>query len=247
MNKTNSTAKFGLLISLLVLASFASASEKVLGRLGQALKAGAIYSSPSSKSRVFYRVKTYEYLIVRETKSTTWIGIVMENGRLGYAPISRIAQLPYQVTAGSVQKSTRGGTGSPSRSGGAAPDSARGEIANYALKYIGTPYQWGGNNLTRGIDCSAFVQQLYGKIGVSLPRTAAEQAKVGKNITRLEELQPGDRLYFWDKKRGKVGHTGIYMGNGYFVHSSTNNKGVNTDYLGQKRWRETLVYARRDV
>ncbi len=241
--KSNFILKMGLIASLLVVASFAQATEKVLGRLGQALKAGAIYSSPSSKARVYYKVKTYEYLIVRDTKNTSWVGIVMENGRLGYAPATRVAKLPYQVTSGSVQKNIP----APVKSGGAAPDNARGEIASYALKFIGTPYKWGGNNLESGIDCSGFLQQLYGKIGVNLPRTAAEQSKVGKNITKLEDLQAGDRLYFWDAKRGKVGHTGIYMGNGYFVHSSTNNHGVDTDYLGEKRWREKLVYARRDV
>jgi cell wall-associated NlpC family hydrolase len=104
--------------------------------------------------------------------------------------------------------------------------------------------------LTNGIDCSGFVQQLFGKIGVDLPRTAAEQAKVGKKIERLEDLQPGDRLYFWDKKRGKIGHTGIFLGffkdgGAYFIHSSTNNKGVDTDDLRSKKWLNMLVAARR--
>ena len=240
--KSNVITKIALLVSLFSLVSFAQATEKVIGRLGQALKAGAIYSSPTSKARVYYKVKTYEYLIVKSTKSASWLGVVMENGRLGYVPKSRVATLPYNVTQGGVKASRS----TPSRSGGTAAASSRDQIANYALKYVGTPYQWGGNNLRNGIDCSAFVQQLYGKIGVNLPRTAAEQAKVGKNITRMEDLIAGDRLYFWDAKRGKVGHTGIYMGNGYFVHSSTNNKGVDTDYLGDKRWRDKLVYARRD-
>lgn len=239
---SNAVKKIALFVSLFTLVSFAQAKEKVIGRLGQALKAGAIYRSPTSKARIYYKVKTYEYLIVKATNSTAWLAVVMENGRLGYILKSRVATLPYNVTQGGVKTSRT----TASRSGGSAPASSRGKIADYALNFVGTPYQWGGNHLQNGIDCSAFVQQLYGKIGVNLPRTAAEQAKVGKNITRMEDLQTGDRLYFWDAKRGKVGHTGIYMGNGYFVHSSTNNKGVDTDYLGEKRWRDKLVYARRD-
>jgi len=68
---------------------------------------------------------------------------------------------------------------------------------------------------------------------------------VGTPVTRLEDLQPGDRLYFWDAKRGMIGHTGIYLGGGYFVHSSRGHGGVNTDYLGQKKWLNILVAARR--
>ncbi|MFX8899346.1 NlpC/P60 family protein, partial [Acinetobacter baumannii] len=66
-----------------------------------------------------------------------------------------------------------------------------------SFRYIGTPYKWGGQSLTGGIDCSAFVQTLYGKEGIALPRTAREQALVGQKVERLEQLQPGDRLYFW--------------------------------------------------
>lgn len=64
-------------------------------------------------------------------------------------------------------------------------------------------------------------------------------------ITRYEDLQPGDRLYFWSTSRNKVGHTGIYLGNGYFSHSSTTNGGVATDNLGNPHWQKMLVAARR--
>jgi cell wall-associated NlpC family hydrolase len=122
---------------------------------------------------------------------------------------------------------------------------ARSKMADYSLKFQGTPYVWGGNDELNGIDCSGFVKKMYGKIGLSLPRTAAEQALVGKPIYNLEDLQKGDRLYFWDKKRGKIGHTGIYLGDGNFVHSSSGRGGVATDYLGSDRWLKILVAARR--
>lgn len=211
----------------------ATASGAVLGRLGQALKASSIYSSQSTRARVFYRVKQYEYLIVRPSRSSSWIAVVMENGRLGYIPSSRVATLPYNVTSDRV---------APQQAKGSSTKAA---IAQYGLRYTGTRYVWGGNSLTGGIDCSGFVQQLFGKIGIDLPRTAAEQARVGKPIERLEDLKPGDRLYFWDRRRGKIGHTGLYLGNGYFVHSSSNNRGVDTDDLRNPRWRNILVSARR--
>jgi cell wall-associated NlpC family hydrolase len=87
---------------------------------------------------------------------------------------------------------------------------------------------------------------MFGEVAhIQLPRTAAEQVKVGQPVRRLDELRAGDRLYFWDKKRGKVGHTGIYLGGGYFVHSSRSHNGVATDYLGSRTWLNMLVAARR--
>lgn len=227
-----------ILFALAGLSSSAQAQQKVLGRLGQSTSATNIYSSPSSRSRVYYKVKAYEYLIVR-TGTGSYTRVVMENGKYGYISTSKVATLPYNVMSGKTQPA-RGTTSSRS-----AGSTSRSSVLNYAVEYIGTPYKWGGNDLERGIDCSGFVQQLFGKIGVDLPRTAAEQALVGKPITRLEDLQAGDRLYFWDKKRGKIGHTGIYMGNYFFIHSSTNNKGVATDDLRNPHWRAMLVAARR--
>ena len=225
-----------LLLSILATGfAQAKANETVLGKLGQTLEASKIYASASTKSRVYYTAKAYEYLILRTSKSSGWFSVVMRNGSLGYIKSSAVARLPYDVTAASNASAPTGGVGTPT---------SRSEIANYALKYQGTKYVWGGNNLTERIDCSGFVQQLYGKIGVSLPRTAAEQALVGTAIHNLEDLQPGDRLYFWEKKRNKIGHTGIYMGNGYFVHSSRGKNGVSTDVLNEK-WRKILVAARR--
>ncbi len=241
--------KSSLRVTTLVLALapvLALASDPVLGRLGQALDSTPIYSRASSNSRVYYRVKSYEYLIVRTAANgSTYTPVVMENKQLGYIRTNKVAVLPYNVTASRTFTNRGGNTTSRSGSATAASSDAKAGIAQYALKYTGTPYKWGGNNLNSGIDCSAFVQQLFGKIGVNLPRTAAEQARVGQKIERLEDLQPGDRLYFWDKKRGKIGHTGIYMGNGYFVHSSVNNRGVATDDLRNEKWRNMLVAARR--
>jgi cell wall-associated NlpC family hydrolase len=216
----------------------AAAEKRVLGKLGQATSPTKIYSSMSTRSRVYYSVKQYEYLVVNPSRSQKWVKVLMQNGMSGYATADAVARLPYEVTAEVATSRPGAGPALASRTGSA--------IANYSLNFIGTPYVWGGNDPNRGVDCSGFVKQMFGQIaGVSLPRTAAEQVNVGKPITRLEDLRSGDRLYFWDAKRGKVGHTGIYLGNGYFVHSSRTHNGVNTDYLGSKKWLKILVAARR--
>jgi cell wall-associated NlpC family hydrolase len=227
-----------LAIFLIVSACLPAFAQKVvLGKLGQALAKSAIYSRPSGRAHVYYHVKPFEYLVLQPAKSATFYKVLLQNGSYGYIPMSQVAKLPYDVTADRNAPSSRDTSFLSSRS--------RGAMAQYAMQFKGTPYVWGGNDPTRGIDCSGFVKFLYGKIGLQLPRTAAEQVNVGQRIARLEDLQPGDRLYFWSYKRNKIGHTGVYLGNGYFVHSSVNHNGVDTDYLGTKKWLAILVAARR--
>jgi cell wall-associated NlpC family hydrolase len=229
-----------LMLSPVVAQTQSSSKTQVLGKLGQTVESVRIHSRPSKSSSVYYRAKAYEYLILRPSKYPGWAQVVMQDLRAGFIKLDSVARLPYDVTLDQTRMAK------PVRSSSASLGSinSREDVARVAQSFRGTPYVWGGNNLIRGIDCSGFVQQLFGKIGVNLPRTAAEQALVGTPITQLEDLKVGDRLYFWERKRNKVGHTGIYIGNGYFVHSSRRKGGVDTDYLSE-RWRKILVAARR--
>ncbi len=228
---------FPLCLALVLsVASPARADKRILGKLGQALESVTIHASTSANSRAYYKVQPYEYLVINQGPNEKWVKVLMQNGRSGYAESEKIAKLPYDVTQDQTQQ-----TAPRSRDYSL---SSRGQAANYGLNFVGTPYKWGGNDIQNGIDCSGFVKKLYGMIGLNLPRTAAEQALVGQPVYRLEDLQSGDRLYFWEKKRGKIGHTGLYLGNGYFVHSSVSHHGVATDYLTEK-WRAILVAARR--
>lgn len=225
---------------------------KVIGRLGQVIKAGSIHSSMNSRSHVYSKTKEFQYLVVSSTKSTAWLAVKLVNGKNGYIRTDSVAKLPYEVTV----PVTRAAGSTTSRSGGSSRATIRTGsqevdfVLNQSFRYVGTKYVWGGNSLTGGIDCSGFVKELYEKVGVNLPRTAREQAKVGQPITRLEDLRPGDRLYFWDRKRGYIGHTGIFLGyfedgGAYFIHSSSGRRGVATDDLRNRYWRNMLVGARR--
>ncbi|MER3465902.1 MAG: hypothetical protein C4340_01490, partial [Armatimonadota bacterium] len=105
-------------------------------------------------------------------------------------------------------------------------------------------YVWGGNSLIGGVDCSGYVQQLYRMVGVNLPRTAQEQSFVGALVPTLQDLQPGDRIYFTDGEGQRVTHCGIYIGNGQFIHSSRSRGGVYVDPLTEK-WISLIVSIRR--
>lgn len=220
-------------IGLLSAASFGFGASKqiVLGRLGQATRSMGIHRDLSTTSGVYWHVNPDEYLVVNSTKYSKWLSVLLSNGYRGYVPRDSISVMPFNVVK-TVQEGATAGYGEGY------------EVASSALQYLGTKYVWGGNSLTNGIDCSGFVKKLFGKIGIDLPRTAAEQSLVGEPIYRYEDLQTGDRLYFWEAKKNKIGHTGIYIGNGQFVHSSMNHHGVAVDYLSAN-WKRILVAARR--
>jgi cell wall-associated NlpC family hydrolase len=113
---------------------------------------------------------------------------------------------------------------------------------SYALGWLGTPYRYGGTS-RRGIDCSSLVQQAFGAAGRRLPRTAAQQATVGQPVDP-SNLQAGDRLYF-SASGTRIDHTGLYIGNGQFVHASGRGRGVIVSNLADPHQWNIFVGARR--
>jgi len=101
----------------------------------------------------------------------------------------------------------------------------RKEIVEYALKFVGCPYVYGGNSLTRGTDCSGFVKLVFERFGYSLARQSREQAKHGKKIS-TSELQPGDLIFY--ARNGTVNHVALYIGDGKIVHAANSKQGIIT-------------------
>lgn len=114
-----------------------------------------------------------------------------------------------------------------------------------AKLFKGGRYIWGGTT-PEGFDCSGYVQYLYKKNNIFLPRTAWAQSQRGE-VVELENLQKGDLLFFLtDKKRGiPVTHVGIYIGNGDFIHAASKKKGIIISPLTHGSYAKTFVSARR--
>jgi len=122
------------------------------------------------------------------------------------------------------------------------------EVVASARRFIGTPYRLGGAN-PRAFDCSGFVQYVFALHGVSLPRTAHEQAAVGEAPVGGDSLEAGDLLFFWGGHGAQ--HIAIYVGGDSIIHASSTGHKVRVDRLtGQggmhSTWfNERLIAVRR--
>lgn len=212
-----------------------------VGRVGVVKTANAsIYKSTSKKSRVLSKVAAETPLAIQDTKGE-WYAVLMSNGTIGWISASDVMLMNYDLVAKrtDIMRKTR----SPyaSRSG-----SQRGydhDIIRTALSYSGVKYVFGGTDPNKGMDCSAFVQDVFRQHGILLPRTSRQQATVGIEVP-LDQLQIGDRLYF-SCNSSQIDHCGIYAGDGSFIHCSKTRNGIGFDSLASEYWWKSLVIARR--
>jgi len=103
-------------------------------------------------------------------------------------------------------------------------------LIHQALKYFNAPYLWGGRS-PFGIDCSGFTQVIYKMIGISIPRDACEQVKVGCSLGFIEEADPGD-LVFFDDEEGNITHVGILWEKNKIIHAYGKVRVDNVDQFG---------------
>lgn len=118
------------------------------------------------------------------------------------------------------------------------------EIVKYAKKYLGSKYVYGGSSPS-GFDCSGFTSYVYKHFGYSLSRTSSGQASNGKSVSK-SNLQQGDIVCFARSSGSKkIGHVGIYIGGGKFIHAANSRKGVITSNVSGDGY--YFVCARRII
>ncbi len=217
-----------------------SGQEKVVGRLGVTARGATIRSGRGARKRSLAKVKPGTYIAIN-SESGDWYGVLMSDHSTGWVSKNDIQVLNYEVVTPkdydpAPYRDYASNGGSELLTGGQKG------ILDYAYTFLGVPYKWGGTS-PDGLDCSAFVQRCFATQGIQLPRTAHEQIGCGMPIS-AEELRAGDRLYFASRD-GHISHTGIYVGNGYFIHSSSSHHGVAVSNLTEAMYSKMYAGARR--
>jgi peptidoglycan DL-endopeptidase CwlO len=145
------------------------------------------------------------------------------------------ARLPAQSAAAASSAAQNPlGVGAVAPEGAvAAPPSRYGGVVAIAMRYLGTPYVWGGASPS-GFDCSGFTMYVYAQVGVSLPHSSYAQYGMGVAVSR-SQLQPGDLVFFYG-----LGHEGIYIGGGQYIHAPHTGdvvkiSSIGSGYVGARR------------
>ena len=196
---------------------------------------------PDSSAVTLYKCATGTEIAVIAQRNG-WSAILMSDRSTGWIPSRYLKLTGASVDIASQVETNEESRGDDTASGWKSGYSSNHPAVRNALTYMGTRYVYGGES-RRGIDCSSLVQHAFASAGVRLPRTAAQQARIGTPIPP-EKLQPGDRLYFSASGR-RIDHTGLYMGNGLFVHASGSARRVTVSKLSDRRLWNIFVGARR--
>jgi cell wall-associated NlpC family hydrolase len=145
----------------------------------------------------------------------------------------QVASFGVDVNGGGAQPAPAEATAAPI----AAPPSHYGGVVGIAMQYLGTPYVWGGAS-PGGFDCSGLVMYVYAQVGVSLPHSSYSQYGAGVPVS-MSDLQPGDLVFFYG-----LGHVGIYIGGGSFIHAPHTGDVVKISSLSGS-YASSFVGARR--
>ena len=162
---------------------------------------------------------------------------VSYNGKEGYISKSLVTEgEPPATTSSRSQEEPRSATTTTAQA-------SSNNVVQVAESYAGSRYVSGGSSPS-GFDCSGFTQYVYGKCGVTLSRTSYTQATQGTAVNK-SELQPGDLLLFHYYGSSSIGHVGIYVGNGKFIHAANSNRGVVYDSIESGYYADNYAGARR--
>lgn len=115
-------------------------------------------------------------------------------------------------------------------------------VTRTALAQVGRPYRAGGAAPESGFDCSGLVQYSYAQAGVPLPRSAAEQRKIGDDVD-FDEARPGDLLFYKIDSWFGVDHVALYVGDGYAVHAPASGRAIVVTDMTTPFWREHFIEA----
>ena len=197
------------------------------------------------------RVRQHRLVAVRAAERNQIEGRLASEHRLYNSVQSQIAQMisaqrASQAAAARAARVAQTQVAAPKVSfgvqpgGSSIPGDRYASVVGIAMQYLGVPYKWGGES-PAGFDCSGLVAYVYAQVGVSLPHYTVAQWDYPDAVSvPRNQLEPGDLVFFYG-----LGHVGIYVGGGNFIHAphtgsvvridSLNEAGYSSEYDGAKR------------
>jgi cell wall-associated NlpC family hydrolase len=161
-----------------------------------------------------------------------------QQAQLARAVRARIAATQIAQTAATDPNSPVAVAADSSSPVAAAPPAQYGGVVGIAMRYLGVPYVWGGASPS-GFDCSGLISYAFAQLGVSVPHSTYAIYGMGSAVSK-DQLEPGDIVFF-----DGLGHAGIYIGGGQFVHAPHTGDVVKISSLGESWYASTYVGARR--
>lgn len=171
-----------------------------------------IREQPNTDCEVITTVPNGEILDVAEEQSDGWVRVYLDDDEF-YVSAEYVEVKTDLATAITMTELLYG----------EGISDIRVDLCTYAKQFLGNPYVWGGTSLTKGADCSGFVQSVFKNYNVKLPRSSREQANAGTKIS-TSELRAGDLVFY--ARGGTIDHVAIYIGNGQVVHASSKKTGI---------------------
>ncbi len=169
-------------------------------------------------------------------------------GRTGYvrSDLMQITGGYATESSAALGSSSSGSSGNGYYSSGGSAEGRK--IADFALQFVGYPYIYGEESPSTGFDSYGLVWYVYTHFGYSMCRTATTQYNNNGRVVDKSELEPGDLVFFKEYYGGNsIGHVGIYIGNGKFVHASTSTVGVIISELGSDNYTRRWYGAKRII
>jgi uncharacterized protein YgiM (DUF1202 family) len=200
------------------------------------------YPSTSNDTKILDVVARGEELIVLdplvinyEDNYSKWVKVSLdsddsEDGTVGFVAKEYVT-LSYELKKANSIEELEYGSGVSSK---------RVNLVNFAKKYLGYRYVWGGATLGKGVDCSGFTQQVYKNFGYSIARVSRDQARGGTKISK-SRLKPGDLVFYGNSSTGYINHVAIYIGNNKIIHASNRRDGIK---ISNMNYRSPIKYVR---
>lgn len=214
------------------------------------------YISASTSANIRETASTSATIINTLTRNTG-VTIIGEEGDFykiqyqditGYIAKSLISDKPVEVTSrGTIDRQGAENSKQTNEATEISANATEGQkVVDFAKQYLGYSYVYGGTTPTGGFDCTGFTYYVYNACGHSLSRSCSVQSTTGTAVSK-ENLQAGDLLLFNNGTNGSIGHVGIYMGDGMFIHAVNARRGVDTDTIDSGYYYTYYYSARRII